>query len=203
MAGSVYLVDIDNKKTAIKIINKNKSYRQEKFILQKINRCTDSNLIIRLFDFIDNKNMLFVEYNDMVSIESIISKISNDKKLNIAKKLYEALQIIHNCNISHGDFKAKNTLISKDYNDIKIIDFGLSKIHTDEDKETRDKRILQDYTKFKYFLLQLFFNAEYDEYIYEEYNDRIKEMNEEMNEENKEFVDFFNEINKETDYKSN
>ena len=36
MAGSVYLVDIDNKKTAIKIINKNKSYRQEKFILQKI-----------------------------------------------------------------------------------------------------------------------------------------------------------------------
>jgi len=137
--------------------------------------------------------MIFVEYNDMVSVESRINEILDNKKLNIAKKLYEVLQIIHRCNISHGDFKAKNTLISKDYDNIKIIDFGLSQIHTDEDTKNRDIRILQDYTKFKYFLLQLFFNAEYDEYIYEEYNDRINEMNEERNEA---FVDFFNEINK-------
>jgi hypothetical protein len=35
VSGSVYLVNINGNKIAIKVINKNKLYRQEKFILKK------------------------------------------------------------------------------------------------------------------------------------------------------------------------
>ena len=38
MSGSVYLVNINGKKIAIKIINKNKLYRQEKFILYRLKK---------------------------------------------------------------------------------------------------------------------------------------------------------------------
>jgi serine/threonine protein kinase len=194
MSSVVYLVVLNDKQIAVKMLNNRRFYEKEKYILQEINKCTDSSLIIRLLDYIDKHKILFIEYNDMVSMEDIIDKIPDNKKLHIAKKLFEALQIIHNCNITHGDFKAKNTLISPDYDDIKVIDFGLSEIHTDTDIN-KEKRILQDYTKFKFFLLQLFFNAEYDEYIYEEYPKRILEMNNMINPENKEFIEFFNYIN--------
>jgi len=182
-------------------------YEREKKSLQKINECTNSPLIITLLDFNDATKTLYLEYPNMVSLKTLITEIPDENKLPLAKKMYEVLKIIHKCEIAHGDFKAKNILINNTFDDIKVIDFGLSVIK-EEDKDKYEQTVKHDYTQFKYLLLQMLYNNPYNSYIYRYFIDRLKEIDEIEEEENnpdnplyplteskKEFIEFFNDIN--------
>lgn len=46
----------------------------------------------------------------------------------IMKKLLQAINHCHSNNVAHRDLKPENIMYSEDGEDIKIIDFGLSKL---------------------------------------------------------------------------
>ena len=46
----------------------------------------------------------------------------------IMKKLFQAINHCHSKNVAHRDLKPENIMYSEDGSDIKIIDFGLSKL---------------------------------------------------------------------------
>jgi serine/threonine protein kinase len=64
------------------------------------------------------------------SLRKCLSDINNfnwQSKLQLLKKIILGLKVIHESNLTHGDFHDGNILISDDYNEIFIIDLGLCK----------------------------------------------------------------------------
>jgi tRNA A-37 threonylcarbamoyl transferase component Bud32 len=155
------------------------SYDREKNNLLKINKCSSNPNIIKLKKFNDKKRHLFFDYNPEFNktLEDVITEIPEDKKLKLAEKIYDTLNIIHKCGLVHGDFKAKNILINDNFDDIQLIDFGLSANKDDEDIDVFNNVKDNDITKLKYIILQLIFNEEYSAKIYNKYDKRISELN--------------------------
>src|SRR3989337_278563 len=58
---------------------------------------------------------------------SDIIKFKWQDKLQLLKKIILGLKVIHESNLTHGDFHDGNILISDDYNELFIIDLGLCK----------------------------------------------------------------------------
>ena len=86
--------------------------------------------------------------------------------------------------IIHGDFKAKNIMLDKDYNPI-IIDFDLSIIYDNYNindlgsnniKEEIDEGIKDDIKKLKFLVYQLLYKVEYNPKLYNNYNKIIKRI---------------------------
>lgn len=72
------------------------------------------------------------DYTDMDVIIKKTKKIDDKIKINLMKQLVSALQYIHSMNIVHGDIKPNNTMVSNDLSNVKLIDFGLSSIITND-----------------------------------------------------------------------
>jgi serine/threonine protein kinase len=58
---------------------------------------------------------------------SDINKFKWQNKLQLLKKIILGLKVIHDSNLTHGDFHDGNILMSDNYNEIFIIDLGLCK----------------------------------------------------------------------------
>ncbi|POG73186.1 kinase-like domain-containing protein, partial [Rhizophagus irregularis DAOM 181602=DAOM 197198] len=58
---------------------------------------------------------------------SNIIKLKWQEKLQLLKKIILGLKVIHESNLTHGDFHDGNILVSDNYNEIFIIDLGLCK----------------------------------------------------------------------------
>jgi serine/threonine protein kinase len=58
---------------------------------------------------------------------SAINKFKWQNKLQLLKKIILGLKVIHESNLTHGDFHDGNILMSDDYNEVFIIDLGLCK----------------------------------------------------------------------------
>jgi serine/threonine protein kinase len=56
-----------------------------------------------------------------------INKFKWQDKLKLLKKIILGLKVIHESNLTHGDFHDGNILLSDNYNEILIIDLGLCK----------------------------------------------------------------------------
>lgn len=61
--------------------------------------------------------------------------ISDKDVKKIMLQILDAVNYLHEKNIIHGDFNIENVLINPENLEIKIIDFGLSKILNNEEKE--------------------------------------------------------------------
>jgi len=123
---------IDNKVYAVKIINKkkvlNKKYEfvNEIRILQKL----DHPNIIKLYEIYEchDKFYLVMEYLSGPNLSIKIEKDGNISEYFIASVLYKILSAINYCHsigICHRDIKPENIMFND--NEVKIIDFGLSK----------------------------------------------------------------------------
>jgi len=63
-----------------------------------------------------------------------IERFSEDDSKRIIKQCLQALKHLHDMNIAHRDLKPENVLFSSNEN-VKLIDFGMSKLMADEAKD--------------------------------------------------------------------
>jgi len=131
-----------NKKTkdkfAIKIIERNdvgeafeKNLKMETDILRRV----DHPNIIKLEEMIEAENKLYFVM-ELVTGGELFDRIvekgsySEDDAKVLVRKIVSAISYLHGMNIAHRDLKPENLLVKsvEDDTDVKIADFGLSKI---------------------------------------------------------------------------
>ncbi|OMJ94961.1 hypothetical protein SteCoe_1824 [Stentor coeruleus] len=123
-------------KVAIKIIDKSfikdertrRKIFQEVFIMKKLSHRN----IIRLLEvFESNKNVMIVlEYaggGDLLQIIKTRGRLTEDECRGIFYQVIEAVKSCHSMGIIHRDIKLDNILLTSDYMDIKLCDFGVSR----------------------------------------------------------------------------
>ena len=92
--------------------------------------------IIRLLDVFENPEYIYIVLEHMAGgdlfnyLEKREFKITEDKARQIAHMIASALYYLHSYGIVHRDLKLENILMVDTSNDseLKIVDFGLSKI---------------------------------------------------------------------------
>ncbi|MEX2477884.1 MAG: serine/threonine-protein kinase [Gracilimonas sp.] len=137
--GTVFLAERSDgffdHKVAIKIINQDRTtkenierFRQERNILAELNHPG----IAQIYDggITDDGIPYFImEYIDGVPITDycIQKRLSLSDRIELFKKVLKAVQHAHENLVIHRDFKPENILVTDD-GDIKILDFGISKL---------------------------------------------------------------------------
>jgi len=132
-----------NKKTgekvAIKIMSKKEMKNQDLELLKteiEILRICQHPNIIRLIDIFENLDYVYaiIEYcsgGDLFSyIEKRTFKLTEQRACQIIHKLSTAIYYLHSYGIAHRDLKPENILMTDNSEDadIRLLDFGLSKI---------------------------------------------------------------------------
>ncbi|CDW83301.1 myosin light chain kinase [Stylonychia lemnae] len=126
-------------KVAVKVIQK-KGMQMHELELQKreievLKICQHPN-IIRLLDVYENSENIYIvieymEGGDLFTyLEKREFKITEDRARSIAHQIAAALYYIHSYAIAHRDLKLENIMMVEegDTSDLKLVDFGLSKI---------------------------------------------------------------------------
>ena len=166
--GTVYLIENNNKKYALKqipLINMEKedliSCEKEAKILSKLN----NEYIVKYYDSFKEKDYLniIMEYGGKSNLKKFISEYRKKNECieeNIINKiifqLYLGLKEIHQSNIIHRDLKPENIFID-DKNKILIGDFGISKI-----LEANKKYALTKIGTFEYMAPEIIKGEKYD-----------------------------------------
>lgn len=135
--GKVYkAVDVHSSKiVAIKILNPEllKEQENKKRLINEgmLLSSIENKNIIKVFEFAETDKEAFIamEYLSGGTLQNYIEKnfpISNNEIIEIALQICYGLKEIHSKGIIHRDLKSTNIMFNED-NEIKIMDFGLSK----------------------------------------------------------------------------
>jgi len=131
------------RRVAVKFVKKNlvekaENLKTETSLLQRV----DHPNIVKLLDICDTKETLFIVmelmeggelYEEIVKRKSFTEKDAGY----IMGQLFSALDYLHKNDIVHRDLKLENLLLTKkDALEIKLADFGLSKVYTGEAMQT-------------------------------------------------------------------
>ena len=130
---------LTGRKVAIKIINKQGITEQEMQLTKteiEILKIGQHPNIITLYDIIENEEKIYIimEYcagSDLFAyIEERNFKLPEKHAAQIIRKLSSAVYYLHSFGIIHRDVKPENILMTDktEYADIRLLDFGLSKI---------------------------------------------------------------------------
>ena len=98
-------------------------------ILKKI----DHKNIIKLYEAIDTSKYVYLS-TEYIAGPSLLKYLKSkpDRKMDeieikhIWKQVIQAVAYLHSKNITHRDIKLENILLTKDFQTVKIIDFGFS-----------------------------------------------------------------------------
>ena len=112
-----------------------KELELQKREIEVLKICTHQN-IIRLLDVFENPTYIYIvlEYcsgGDLFTyLDKRDFKITENRARNIAHQIALALYYLHTFGIAHRDLKLENILMADDTDDseLKLVDFGLSKI---------------------------------------------------------------------------
>lgn len=131
-------------KVAVKILNKtmmsDKQLENSRFEIETLKLCQHPN-IVRLYEIFENADYIYLvlEYLNGGNLLELL-KLKNYKlpEATVCKYLYSiatALQYLNKYNVIHRDIKAENIVLAsnKEGSEVKIVDFGLSKIHAPGD----------------------------------------------------------------------
>ena len=134
------------KKVAVKILNKSKIKTSKDRELVKIEigilkLCHHPN-IIRLLDHLENVDYIFIvtEYIQGETLYKFFKKkkfeFSETQACSIMRQIANGVKYLHNYGIVHRDLKPDNIMVTEqnNYGVIKIMDFGLSKIVSSQEK---------------------------------------------------------------------
>lgn len=135
--------DISNKKyVAIKLDEKKKYNKREYNVYTKLNGKKDMPQIIDFIETDENSYLVMTLYSKDASA---ISKLNKDLYFNEKDVLMLGIQIIqqvgmlHKLGIIHRDIKPDNFIYDSDTNKFKLIDFGLCKPYTNNNKHIKEK----------------------------------------------------------------
>ena len=133
-------------KVAVKIINKERIKTTEEKELVRIEigilkLCHHPN-IVRLLDHLENENYIFIvtEFIDGDTLHKYFKKrkivFTEPEACSIMVQIANGVKYLHKYGIVHRDLKPENIMITKQNNSdiIKIMDFGLSKIVSSQEK---------------------------------------------------------------------
>lgn len=117
-------------------------FKREVDALKTLNSC-DS--IVKIRDYMLNaefngKNdwgLILLDYVDGKNLEELeLSKLSQVEKYGLCLKILKAIEEAHNNNVLHRDIKPSNIMYNIEKDEVKIIDFGTSKIKSIVEQET-------------------------------------------------------------------
>ncbi|MFN8284329.1 MAG: protein kinase [Chitinophagales bacterium] len=149
--GTVYLAEHVHigRKAAIKVLHKKylsnsnikERFKHEAATLSQIQHPN----IVKLYDYVETNDGLYLimEYAEGVLLDDYIKKesgpIKEENAIKIMNGLLAGFAYAHSQNIVHRDVKPNNVIISRDFNTVKILDFGIAKIINDNSKNlTKD-----------------------------------------------------------------
>ena len=126
-------------KVAVKIMNKNNMDSSDLELVRteiEILKICQHPYIIKLYDIFENVDYIYIimEYCQEGDLFSYLKQrdfqLKENKVVIIIYKLCKALYYVHSYGIAHRDIKPENILLTgeDDYTDIRLMDFGLSKI---------------------------------------------------------------------------
>ena len=131
----VYDGEYNGKVCAIKVENRgennnlDREYKIQRYLLKKD---LDKNYVVPIYDYyFDDKRNYLIMKRMYMSLGDVLRrtdiKFDDYSVRNIALKIIETLRFIHNYGICHCDIKPDNIMMSEDYLDIFLIDYGLSR----------------------------------------------------------------------------
>ena len=134
-------------KVAVKVMNKNNMDTSDLELVRteiEIMKICQHPYIIKLYDIFENVDYIYIimEYCQGGDLFSYLQKkkfvLEEEKVAIIMYKLCKAVHYVHSYGIAHRDIKPENVLLtSEDENaDIRLLDFGLSKIVGPNQKST-------------------------------------------------------------------
>lgn len=89
--------------------------------------------IIKPFDLYINKKTEYIHYvmelvkHRSLNHYSFKGPIPEQKVIKLLQKLLSTVEYMHSKGVAHRDITSKNVLISPDFEEMKLIDFGVSK----------------------------------------------------------------------------
>lgn len=133
--GEVFAVKEINKKKLNQKSARNSSLLNRLRVEIDICRNVDHEHIVKIHRIFEDENFVFLVMDHMEGgelFDEIIERgsLSEQEAADIVRKITVALKYLHEQGISHRDLKPENVLLAnkKDITDIKLIDFGMSKV---------------------------------------------------------------------------
>ena len=135
---------LTNEKVALKIFDKSKiSSNKEKMYIQReisILKKVKHYNIIKLYNIVQTEKHLFLvqEYasgHELLKYLESKENLSENEVCKFYQQIISGIEYLHEIGIAHRDLKLENILLTNKFNDIKIIDFGLSNIYDKESGE--------------------------------------------------------------------
>ena len=121
---------------AVKIIEKSTIDQEEKTLLRTeiaVLKLVNHPNIIRMEGVYESKQCMYIVMELLIGgelFERIVGRprFSEDEAGRLIRPLLESVAYLHDLGIAHRDIKPENILCGTDYDDVKIADFGLSKM---------------------------------------------------------------------------
>lgn len=131
-----------NRNVAVKIIDRSQMTTEDaqtRFVRElNLIKQMDHPFITKLFDVIEDEKftylvMEYAENGNLLNFVNSHGRLPEPQARRYFSQLISALEYLHNVRfVAHRDLKAENVLLDR-YNNIRLIDFGLSNIFTEDD----------------------------------------------------------------------
>lgn len=117
-------------------------FKREVDALKALNSC---NSIVKIRDYMLNAEfkgksdwgLILLDYIDGINLEELdLTIFSQVEKYELCLKILKAIEEAHNNNVLHRDIKPSNIMYNVETNEVKLIDFGTSKIKSIVEQET-------------------------------------------------------------------
>jgi len=126
--GTIFMVNSNKGKIAIKEIRERRIYNRE---LKSLSKLRNIPSIINIIDYWSIDNLYYIAFKyyirgDLFDVVKFHSPVSENQARKIFIKLLEPIRICHMKNIIHCDIKTENFLIDNEKQSYVLIDFGMA-----------------------------------------------------------------------------